>query len=319
MKRKGLLKLAILVLLGMGVLFSIIAFDLPGLQNAPEVLELTVITRESDSSVWSAARQGMEQAAGDYGVELRFLTLGSNNSVEEQRTLIEREAEVGTDGIILSPADPAALEETVGLAAEQTIVVTMESDMTQSGATACVCVDNQALGEALGLAAHNAVRDGGEAVLLNSAPGSTGVALRLQAAKEALEQNGCQAYICTPGEREVAEALSELIQVRRPDAVVAFEPMALEQVARVVQNFQNPPLVYGMGATNTIAAYLEQGGITAIAAQNDYALGYLAVEIAAKAARKEPFHHLEPIGFSIVRKENMYDPDQQKLLFPVTR
>ena len=26
-----------------------------------------------------------------------------------------------------------------------------------------------------------------------------------------------------------------------------------------------------------------------------------------------------PLSFSVVRKENMYDPENQKLLFPVTR
>ena len=28
---------------------------------------------------------------------------------------------------------------------------------------------------------------------------------------------------------------------------------------------------------------------------------------------------LVPLSFSVVRKENMYDPENQKLLFPVTR
>ncbi len=30
---------------------------------------------------------------------------------------------------------------------------------------------------------------------------------------------------------------------------------------------ESPPLLYGIGATSTIAAYLEQGDVTAIAAQ----------------------------------------------------
>ena len=47
--------------------------------------------------------------------------------------------------------------------------------------------------------------------------------------------------------------------------------------------------------------------------------GRVAVEAAVEASRKVPRTEVEPMEFSIVRKENMYDPANQKLLFPVTR
>ena len=43
------------------------------------------------------------------------------------------------------------------------------------------------------------------------------------------------------------------------------------------------------------------------------------MEAAVEASRKVPRTAVEPMEFSIVRKENMYDPANQKLLFPVTR
>ena len=102
--------------------------------------------------------------------------------------------------------------------------------------------------------------------------------------------------------------------------MLAFEPGALETAASVLEQMEGPaPLLYGSGATNTIAYALEQGWITAIAAQNEFAAGYLAVEAAVEASRKVARTEVEPMEFSIVRKENMYDPANQKLLFPVTR
>lgn len=319
MKHRTMLQMSILVALGLGVLFSLVAFDQPGRQDT-ELLEISVIIREADSTGWSAARQGMEQAAADLGAELRFLTLNQSNSAEEQRSLLAREVEGAADAVVLVPADPAALADAVKAAASHAAVVTMESDLADSGAKACISVDNAALGQALGLAALNGVPEGGEAVLVDSAPGSAGVSRRLTEAARVLEEAGRSVYLCTlSGGHSLAETLNATLQARRPDAVVAFEPSALEQAAQLAQGQEKPPLVYGTGATSTIASYLERSSITLSAAQNEFAAGYLAVEAAVRSARGQDQAAIAPLDFSLIRQENMYDPDNQKLLFPVTR
>ena len=113
--------------------------------------------------------------------------------------------------------------------------------------------------------------------------------------------------------------LAQAVEREQPALLLAFDAGTLEQAAAVMERLAKPPLLYGVGATNTIAYALEQGWITAIAAQNEFAAGYLAVEAAVEASRKVPRTAVEPMEFSIVRKENMYDPANQKLLFPVTR
>ena len=44
----------------------------------------------------------------------------------------------------------------------------------------------------------------------------------------------------------------------------------------------------------------------------------VAVDAAAALARHEDWTGVPTVAFSIVRQENMYDNDNQKLLFPVT-
>ena len=60
MKHRTMLQMSILVALGLGVLFSLVAFDQPGRQDT-ELLEVSVIIREADSTGWSAARQGIDR------------------------------------------------------------------------------------------------------------------------------------------------------------------------------------------------------------------------------------------------------------------
>ena len=155
MSRKVLLQL-VLPLIGLSVLFWLLAFAPGDKHHQPALLEMSVILRDGDGNV-SAMRKGMEQAAKDLNVELRFLTPAEDNSAVEQVQLLEHEVSGAAPAILLIPADREALGEAVSAAAGKTTLVTVESDMTAWGADASISMDHQALGEALGKAAMTAM------------------------------------------------------------------------------------------------------------------------------------------------------------------
>ena len=152
MSRKVLLQL-VLPLIGLSVLFWLLAFAPGDKHHQPALLEMSVILRDGDGNV-SAMRKGMEQAAKDLNVELRFLTPAEDNSAVEQVQLLEHEVSGAAPAILLIPADREALGEAVSAAAGKTTLVTVESDMTAWGADASISMDHQALSEALGKAAR---------------------------------------------------------------------------------------------------------------------------------------------------------------------
>ena len=90
-RRSALIHLAILAALGAAVVLTLLLPQLSDLHRRPQPLELSVIIREQDSSFWTNARMGMEQAAGELGAELRFLTLSTANDGREQWELLLRE------------------------------------------------------------------------------------------------------------------------------------------------------------------------------------------------------------------------------------
>ena len=314
MSRKVLFQL-VLPLIGLSILFWLLAFAPGERKNQPALLEMSVILRDGDGAV-STMRRGMEQAAEDLNVELRFLTPTADNSAAEQAHLLERETAGGTQAILLLPADRGVLGEAVSAAAGRTALVTVETDMTEWGAGAAVTMDHQALGEALGEAACNGVPTGGTVLLLDSLPGDNGIRERMEAAKAVLEREGRQArvYKWDPD----TTSLPDILRIERPRAIIAFEAAALADVAELSRGEDTFPLLYGCGSTSGIAAALEKGRVTAITAVNVFSAGYLAVEAAAALARHEDWTAAAPVAFSIVRQETMYDSDNQKLLFPVT-
>ncbi len=313
MRRKAILQL-VLPLIGLSVLFCLLAFAPGEKHSQPPLLEMSVILRDGDGGV-STMRKGMEQAAEDLNVELRFLTPAEDNDAAEQVQLLEREVAGGAPAVVLLPADRELLSGAVSAAAGKTTLVTVETDMTAWGAAASVSMDHHALGEALGTAAMHGVPAGGTVLLLDSLPGDNGIRERLEAAREVLEREGRQVreYQWSGDETLFAD----ILRIERPGAVIAFEAAALAEVAELSRG-ENFPLLYGCGSTTGIAAALEKGRVTAIAAVNVFSAGYLAVEAAASLARHEDWTGAPTVAFSVVRQETMYESDNQKLLFPVT-
>lgn len=184
MKKRYLLLFAVF-LLAFGALFTLLSAA-PLQQRPRDYFEISVVTRESDSSIWASIRQGMEQAANDFDVELRLVTLTETNSVSEQRMLLSREAKGGADALILAPADPNALEDAVAEAGIP--VVTMQAPV---GNAPCISVDNEAMGRELARSMLPRLRTGDRVVLLSIFPGEGAVAGRAAGAETGARAAGC--------------------------------------------------------------------------------------------------------------------------------
>lgn len=172
------------------------------------------------------------------------------------------------------------------------------------GAAGAVSPDNALLGRRLA-AALLEDWNGGEVLLLDTAGDGTGVTERLEAAEAAL--------------------LAAQVPVRRagvlpedqdPSWVMAFESSATQRAAEKKEAEGRAFALYGVGTSTDVTAQLERGSIAAMAAWSDYAAGFLAVRRAVDAARGGE-GDVSPLPFSILRGEDIYAPENQKLLFPV--
>lgn len=312
-KRNTVIQLAILTVLGWAVILTMLLPRLPSQQAAAPLVEISVILRESDSSLWSSARLGMDRAAGELGAELRVLTLARTNDGGDQLAVLRREIGQQSDALVVVPADPAGLARSLAEAGAACPVLTLESSM--EGAVLAAAPDNGGLGSALA----QAVMDDGAAgtvLLLNASPDSTGVTARVEGARAALEEAGAAVRGRTVDLSAPADALRDLLKQPDLSAVMVFEPALTEQAAALKDSLGLDVPLYGVGITANAAAWLERGVIAAAGAWSDFAAGYLAVEGAVCLARGDQCH-MEQLPFFIVRGEELYEPEYQKLLFPV--
>lgn len=295
------IQIAILTALGIAAALSLALPQLLRGAKREQLLSLTVMLRDTDSSGWTVARQGMEQAADELGAELRFLTLAAAGDSEEQEALLLREIEDGAAALVVVPADPESLSAALDPWRVVCPTVTLESPM--EGAAGVVAPDNTQLGKELAQALLEDW-DGGEVLLLDTAGRCSGVAARLAAAEETLIAAG----VSVRREMELPE--------EPPRWVMAFEsPVTRRAAERREAEGQNFAL-YGVGSAAAVTAQLERGNIAAIAAWSDYAAGFLAVRRAVNAVRGRE-GTLAPLPFFILREEDIYAPENQKLLFPI--
>lgn len=301
--KNNIVEIAILSILGGLVVLTLLIPQLLRDREAPQLLSVSVLFRDADSTNQNVVRQGMEQAADELGAELRFLMPTVQNDSREQEELLRREVDGGADALIVVPADPEALHTALDRLSTSCPVVTLEVAM--KGGAGVVSLDNEAVGLQLAQALLEDW-DGGPVVLLDNSAACPEVAQRLRAASDVLTRAGVPNFRLT--------ALPEGWLTRR--WVMAFEPGATRQAAGKKEAEGQAFALYGVGSSTAITAHLERGAIAAIAAWSDYAAGYLAVEQAVRAVQEKP-QSLEPLTFSIIRGEDIYAPENQKLLFPV--
>lgn len=302
-RHKNLIQLAILAALSLFVILTAYIREISWPETEKDRKEISVIFREWESGIWTEERRGMEKAAADFGAELRFLTLQESNSAREQQLLVEQELKNGADGLILIPAGPDVLDSTAQM--RRAIPrVTMESAFDENSLP--VTLDNQKIGHYLAAAAMEDFLTGSVALLVNSVPGSSGVQERLNAAKEILTEAGISILQCD--DRKSWESL-----INQADFCILPEPAFLSEILDDFEEQQRHIPLYTAGYSQKVTTGLENGQIAAAVIWSGYGEGYQAVEQAVFGEQAK----LLEIPVILVRKEDMYESENQKILFPI--
>ena len=83
----------------------------------------------------------MEQAAAEYNVDIRFITLYEKGDSAQQMEFLRREIDDGTGAVILEPADPAECRRLLDSFTPGSPVIVTGSLIHSDPAAACVSVD----------------------------------------------------------------------------------------------------------------------------------------------------------------------------------
>src|ERR1700742_4808989 len=124
-------------------------FLLMGCNGGNKRKKIAFVTNNA-ADFWTIAKRGCEQADKELDdVDVEFKMPGEG-SAAEQRRIIDDLLAKGTDGIAMSPVDPANQTQMINDIAKQALVFTQDSDAPQSSRACYIGTDNHAAGKQAG-------------------------------------------------------------------------------------------------------------------------------------------------------------------------
>lgn len=288
-----------------------------------EIYDISVIVRGKNSESWMIMREGMEQASSEMNVNFSFITLSEDNSVEEQKGLIDREINNGVDGIIVAPADYRSMKKYLEEASKKIPIVQIESKVESKMDIPYISCDNYRLGKTLASEITTKSKEKQRIIVVKNNIDCSSIYERyLGFIDEMMKtENTVSFWQLSNNEEEAYEEAKRLMENNVMDVLVTFEPSILEVLGKSKKDISSERqeelkiAVHGAGSTNKIISYLEEGVINSTAMQNEFSVGYLGVKTLVDLLKGNPVESSE-IYSTIINGNNMYSKENQRLLFP---
>lgn len=316
----GILILILLVVIGWA------SYSMLNVGKSEESYSVSVIVNDSNNDRWIALRQGLEQAAGDYNINLNYVSTGEIQSVEEQMALVNRELDNGAEGIIIQTIDSEEgckqLEEISSRAA----VVLLESDAVPEDLFTLSSPDNYAMGMALAEAIKQDLGIGisGKTVgIVSGNQSQLAMEQRLAGVQEGLAEAKVNVLWIVEEIAEQGSGTEIMSGMETPDIIIALENEGTERVVdqlMVGADDGENCLLYGVGCSEKVVYYLDKGIIQTLVVPNEFNMGYLSMETIAEQLQ----YHLSEakdsqVDYLVINRDNLYDEDNQKILFPIVQ
>lgn len=128
-------------------------------EDAPTVAYVT----NGIASFWVIAEAGARKAARDFGVNLEVRM--PPKGIADQKRMVEELLTLDVDGIAISPIDPENQTDLLNQAAEQTHLITQDSDAPKSKRLCYVGMSNYDAGRMCGQLVKEAMPEGGSVMI----------------------------------------------------------------------------------------------------------------------------------------------------------
>tara|TARA_Y100000588_G_scaffold84431_1_gene89229 strand:+ start:4039 stop:5055 length:1017 start_codon:yes stop_codon:yes gene_type:complete len=279
---------------------------------------------------WTIAESGVKAAAADLGVHADVLMPAAG--AVEQKSMLEDLLTRGTTGIAVSPIDSANQTDFLNMVAENTILITQDSDAPDSNRLVYIGMDNYDAGRACGALVKEALPEGGSVMILVGRMEQDNARRRRQGViDEVLGRSHDPTRFDAPGspvvgedftilgtltdqfDRAKAKANAEDTLARNPDisamvGLFAYNPPLILEALEQAGKLNEVKVIAFDEADRTLQGIID-GTIHGTVVQNPYMYGYKSIEV-LKAIHEGRDHGAGDDGFinidaRQIRKDNV--------------
>lgn len=322
MKNKKYGRIATIVLVTVALAVSLVLLGLNPMAERSAKVTLVLKTDISTAEFWEIAMEGVKQAAEDYQIDLTITGTSAEKEIEEQIELMEEVIAEKPDVIVLAASDFDRMAPSAEAAVKAGIqVITMDSDVNTTVRACYVASNNYEIGRAMGDLLCDKLPEGGKVAIMAHGNSSTAIE-RVEGAWNYVKESGVfelvGIYDCNDSQTMAYQYADKILSQHNDlSAIICSNEVCNVGVANYFaeHNVQNVALV-GCDNSKVQVSYLEQDVIQGIVIQQPFNMGYLAIKAAAQLALGEDLPERIEIPCISITKENMYDIENQKLLFP---
>lgn len=309
------------VILFLIIIISVIgysAYEMVNQGKDEDYISVSVIVNDSSNVRWDAFRTGLEQGAEDNHVHLNLVSTGTFQDAQEEHTIVKRELDGDADGVIV---DPYSSEKDIILPTESAkTVVLIETGIETDKLFNSVMTDHVKLGKSL---ADAVIKDKAVKVgILSGNQEQLGMRQRLKSVQDALVEAGIEiSWILSEKEFNKKIRSMEYFADHQTDTVISLENNSTEKAVDILLNDDSISWkLYGEGRSEKLIYYLDKGLIQELAVPNEYYMGYQSMVLAAQSIRYYTDKTEQAdVEFYMISKENLYDEETSRILFPNVR
>lgn len=284
-------------------------------QPEKKAAQISVVVYGENNDRWRSLDQGISQACRELGIEKPVLTVVRGADPERQAILLQREVDNGARGLLVAAMNSAALDEYLTTLTSAVPVVTVESG---AGTLPFAGVDDAAMGRAL---ADRVAEQPGSIALLAEGLVRDNISRRYEAFLDRMRERGREVTVFQREEPrlELKAFIASGLATSKPsvDCLVALDNNTLESAIDAVPAAMVEVTLCGIGSSDKVLHALDTGLVSELAFPNEYAVGYIGTRMLAAEMGLAKAPDPADIQFSLVNRENLYEPEIERLLFPI--
>lgn len=314
--------IAIPVLLLIFIMFVIAQMNTKSPANEKRK-KVSLIVYGDDNERWENLRQGAELVCGEKDADLTLISTLEESDAGEQKEIIEREIESGADALIVAACNSTEIKAFMDERKLRIPVVYVESLSTALLTIKDIAVispDDYQMGFELGEAVVENESDIVTVAVISENTERDSVSLREKGFMDAVEGKVGKVIEWKRSERQQNVQTRMFIQravvSEATDVIVTFDNSTTDALLDALSNLNQSSKLYSISTSDKAVYNLYNNEIRALEYPNEFSMGYLAAMYALDESYARRKFAGEEIEYRTVRKENMYDEDNQRLLFP---
>ena len=277
-------------------------------------VNISVVVYGSTAEKWTAFKQGVDQAASDLDAIVNFITLSGTNDSQEQQEQMERELENGAEGMVAAVADSRGMAEYITTTANVVPIVLVESGIYGNESLPCVSANAYEMGKELARQVTEETEKSVPIYIVQLGENRNSQKERLAGFRDGCESAG-RAIVQSLYPNQ--ESMKRVLESDEEQVLAAIDDLPLEMAVNVIGDSRENIKLYGIGSSEQIVFALDQGQIEGIVFQNEFNMGYEAVDVLVQKIRKGGVEEPMEIDFHQATGATLHEPENERLLYPI--